>query len=186
MALALQINLRRRRQGESDLDGRFWAQAAGGDGMDGFDGECRRSRLVPREKGDADKTKTISGGAGMPYETQYFNDNDDGFDPMLADVGMADGSPESNLEANNAADLEDDDMLQTMAALNRVKPEYVNYAKKAKRVDIKKLKENIWSELGILTSGKTTSEGQGEEGDGDETMDGVSVVTNLRLRALNL
>ena len=40
-----------------------------------------------------------------------------------------------------------------MAALagssRRVRPQYVNYAKKAKRVDVRRLKENIWKSLDI-------------------------------------
>lgn len=32
----------------------------------------------------------------------------------------------------------------------RVRPERVNYAKRAKRVDVRKLKENIWKNLDIV------------------------------------
>ncbi|KAL9935004.1 hypothetical protein V8E36_006080 [Tilletia maclaganii] len=40
--------------------------------------------------------------------------------------------------------------------VRKVKPEMVNYAKKATRVDIRKLKENIWKELGIGADGAET------------------------------
>lgn len=33
--------------------------------------------------------------------------------------------------------------------VRRVRPEFVKYAKKVKRVDVRKLKENIWKELDI-------------------------------------
>ena len=38
-------------------------------------------------------------------------------------------------------------MLQEQEELKRVRPEAILYAKKAKRVDVKRLKENIWREL---------------------------------------
>ncbi|PWN47338.1 hypothetical protein IE53DRAFT_254828 [Violaceomyces palustris] len=74
----------------------------------------------------------------MPFSSQFFHD--DGFDPM----GGVGGSSEVGNE-----DEEEEEELQTQV-LNRIRPEYVNYAKKAKRVDVKKLKENIWNELGIF------------------------------------
>jgi condensin complex subunit 2 len=43
---------------------------------------------------------------------------------------------------------EDEELLAaTQGQLKRVRPLFVNYAKKAKRVDVKKLKENIWKGL---------------------------------------
>lgn len=38
----------------------------------------------------------------------------------------------------------------TQGQTRRVKPETVNYAKRAKRVDVRKLKENIWKGLDII------------------------------------
>lgn len=34
----------------------------------------------------------------------------------------------------------------------RARPDYVQYAKKAKRVDVKRLKDNIWKELDMVQS----------------------------------
>ncbi|KAK0548242.1 hypothetical protein OC846_004546 [Tilletia horrida] len=42
-----------------------------------------------------------------------------------------------------------EDGAAQLELVRRVKPQMVNYAKKASRVDIRKLKENIWKELGI-------------------------------------
>ncbi|KAJ1023170.1 hypothetical protein NDA16_003323 [Ustilago loliicola] len=126
--------------------------------------------------GDADADGDDMGGAdgGMPFDTQFFHDADDGYDTNGGDLGGLDDSPAN---ATTGGDIEDEELAQTLQALNRVKPEYVNYAKKAKRVDVKKLKENIWKELGILG---TTSEDPAEmaakaaaaadEADGDESM----------------
>lgn len=48
-------------------------------------------------------------------------------------------------------DEEGDLLAQTQGPLKRVRPEFVNYARKAKRVDVRKLKENIWKGLKIVT-----------------------------------
>jgi condensin complex subunit 2 len=45
---------------------------------------------------------------------------------------------------------EQDLLAATQGQTRRVKPEFVNYAKRAKRVDVRKLKENIWKGLGIV------------------------------------
>jgi condensin complex subunit 2 len=44
---------------------------------------------------------------------------------------------------------EQDLLAATAGQTRRVRPEFVNYAKKAKRVDVRKLKENIWRGLDI-------------------------------------
>ncbi|GAC74935.1 chromosome condensation complex Condensin, subunit H [Moesziomyces antarcticus T-34] len=121
--------------------------------------------------GDADGDD-MGGGAdgGMPFDTQFFHDADDGFDANGADLGGLDDSPANATVGGD----EDGDLTQSMQQLNRVKPEYVNYAKKAKRVDVKKLKENIWKELGILpsTDDPAAVAARAAEED-DESMDSV-------------
>ena len=49
-------------------------------------------------------------------------------------------------------------MAATQGQTRRVKPETVNYAKRAKRVDVRKLKENIWKGLEIVAP--PTEEGE--------------------------
>ena len=44
---------------------------------------------------------------------------------------------------------EQDLLAATQGQTRRVRPEFVNYAKRAKRVDVRKLKENIWKGLNI-------------------------------------
>lgn len=49
-------------------------------------------------------------------------------------------------------DEDPDDLISaTQGQLQRVRPENVNYAKRAKRVDVKKLKDSIWHELEEVT-----------------------------------
>jgi condensin complex subunit 2 len=51
------------------------------------------------------------------------------------------------------ADSGEQDLLAaTQGQTRRVRPEFVNYAKRAKRVDVRKLKENIWKGLNIDVS----------------------------------
>ena len=49
------------------------------------------------------------------------------------------------------ADAGEQDLLAaTQGQSRRVRPEFVNYAKRAKRVDVRKLKDNIWKGLDIV------------------------------------
>lgn len=84
--------------------------------------------------------------AGAPFATQFFNDDDDEYgsgafnDPFdAAGEGVAVGIDED-------AEL----LAATQGQVRRARPEFVNYAKKVKRVDVRKLKENIWKGLDII------------------------------------
>jgi condensin complex subunit 2 len=46
------------------------------------------------------------------------------------------------------------DLLASAQQRRRVRPETVNYARRAKRVDVRKLKENIWKNLDIVVPEK--------------------------------
>jgi len=80
---------------------------------------------------------------GMPFATQFFNDEDDygggGFDDDAGGEGLPAGLDED-------AEL----LAATQGQVRRVRPEFVQYAKKVKRVDVRKLKENIWKGLDIV------------------------------------
>jgi condensin complex subunit 2 len=78
-------------------------------------------------------------GSAIPFNTQFFHDDYDdgpGFDGDLA--GTADPG-------------EQDLLAETQGKRRRVQPKFVNYAKRAKRVDVRKLKDNIWKGLKIRT-----------------------------------
>lgn len=47
---------------------------------------------------------------------------------------------------------EQDLLAATQGQTRRVRPEFVNYAKRAKRVDVRKLKDNIWRGLDIIVA----------------------------------
>lgn len=48
------------------------------------------------------------------------------------------------------ADHEQELLSSAQGPTRRVRPEFVNYAKRAKRVDVRKLKDNIWKNLDIV------------------------------------
>lgn len=84
-----------------------------------------------------------------PFGTQFFNDDDDqggNFD--------AGGDPDVSLGSIPLMDdLAVDDSENLWAGtqdLKRTRPDYVKYTKRAKRVDVKKLKDSIWKGLDIF------------------------------------
>lgn len=75
---------------------------------------------------------------------------------------------------------EQDLLAATAGQSRRVRPEFVNYAKRAKRVDVRKLKENIWKGLDITIA---QSKGEQDE-DGDESMVCDNLPLSTRPRGL--
>ncbi|KAH8093297.1 condensin complex subunit 2/barren [Cristinia sonorae] len=115
-------------RGDGEVDENFWAQAAAD------------QAAAQAQGGDGDET----GDAGaVPFNTQFFHDDFDDA-PGFDDVYDGDGGP-SAIEPG-----EQDLLAATAGQTRRVRPEYVNYAKRAKRVDVRKLKENIWKGLDIV------------------------------------
>ena len=81
----------------------------------------------------------------IPFNTQFFHEDFDegpGFDDVF-DGGDAETSM-------NAEPGEQDLLAATQGRTRRVRPDFVNYAKRAKRVDVRKLKENNWTGLDIV------------------------------------
>ena len=80
----------------------------------------------------------------IPFESQFFHDDGD------------DGFTEDNLDMGTPIlDGDGDDLWQgtqggTSQGLKKSRPDNVKYAKKAKRVDVKRLKDDIWSGLKTL------------------------------------
>ena len=100
---------------------------------------------------------SATGDGGIPFNTQFFHDDfDDG--PGFDDIYDGDGDLIS--QAPNAEPGERDLLSETQGQSRRIRPEAVNYAKRAKRVDVRKLKENIWKGLDIVVP---PSQGQNDE-----------------------
>ena len=90
-----------------------------------------------------------------PFATQFFQDDDfgGGFD----DDGGFDGEGRSMMPDEDAG--EQDLLAATQGHTRRVRPEFVNYARRAKRVDVRKLKDNIWTGLSIVVPKEDKEDG---------------------------
>jgi condensin complex subunit 2 len=87
-----------------------------------------------------------------PFESQFFHDDvDDGADFAEVDDGLVvageDGGEAEDLWAGTQGQQ-----------LRKAKPESVQYAKKAKRVDVKRLKDSIWKGLDMTFESGGASE----------------------------
>ncbi|KAI8643247.1 condensin complex subunit 2/barren [Parasitella parasitica] len=131
--------------------------------------------MGPRKMKSKQQTATISNGApqdngGIP-DADFWAGQNQGFDDEMFDYGMDYGDdmdmPTDTYDANDQTiltafedttfynDDNDDnehstlygDELITNHHLKKTKPLYVNYARTAKRVDVKKLKDNLWKVL---------------------------------------
>jgi condensin complex subunit 2 len=131
-----------------EVDENFWAQAAADQaaGRNG-DEEGDESEYYPYSFPLALLTFIIAANGGaIPFNTQFFHDDyDDG--PGFDDVFEGEGDGVGAMADVDAG--EQDLLAATAGQTRRVRPEFVNYAKKAKRVDVRKLKENIWKGLDI-------------------------------------
>ncbi|KAH7890710.1 condensin complex subunit 2/barren [Phlebopus sp. FC_14] len=116
--------------GDGEVDENFWAQAAAD----------QAAGRLGQEEGDESE-------APPPFNTQFFGDDDDG--PAFDDIYEGDG------DGMAPDDVGEQDLLAaTQGMTRRIRPEFVNYAKRAKRVDVRKLKENIWKGLDITVAQK--------------------------------
>jgi condensin complex subunit 2 len=136
-----------------EIDENFWAQAAA-DRVD-FD-----ETADPGEQSthpDGQKLMDSPGdNAPIPFESQFFHDD---VDDAFVDDQLDGGSPGMMMDIPGD---EDDLWAGTQGQeLKKSRPENVHFAKKAKRVDVKRLKDDIWSGLKTLvpdTEGQTESE----------------------------
>lgn len=128
---------------DGEVDENFWAQAA--------------AQQAAGRRGD---DETGGGEGAIPFNTQFFHDDfDDG--PGFDDIYDGDGDLIS--QAPNIEPGERDLLSETQGQSRRVRPEAVNYAKRAKRVDVRKLKENIWKGLDIVVPPSQGKEEEDEE-----------------------
>lgn len=136
---------------EGEVDENFWAQAAAdqaaaGDNRRDDDMDDRAFSYVKKKLTSSNLTPNskslAANGDAIPFQTQFFHDDyDDG--PGFDDDDGGDGG--------EAIDPGEQDLLAaTQGQTRRVKPEAVRFSKRAKRVDVRKLKENIWKGLDIV------------------------------------
>lgn len=86
-------------------------------------------------------------GGAIPFDTQFFHDDYDdgpGFDDLY------DGDPPPDAAGIDGEAEEAELLAAAEGQARRIRPEAINYTKRAKRVDVRKLKENIWKSLDIV------------------------------------
>lgn len=140
---------------DGEIDENFWAQAANQAAEHNGEDADESAYFLPARLSVAkciDDFTAADGGA-IPFNTQFFHDEyddtpgfDDVDDGVEGDLGVTIDPAEQDL------------LAVTQGQTRRVRPEFVNYAKRAKRVDVRRLKENIWKGLNI-----TVPETQGED-----------------------
>ncbi|WWC59441.1 uncharacterized protein I303_101997 [Kwoniella dejecticola CBS 10117] len=144
-----------------EIDENFWAQAAADRADDNMADGMDMDSQPP------------------PFETQFFHDDvDDAYVDDALDVVDAANMYDAN-EANDL--LQGSQNIQ----LKKSRPENVNFAKKAKRVDVKRLKDDIWTGLrSLVPAEKDNSE---DEIDAPKTPDEIepvktfdNIITSLR------
>ncbi|KAG8799817.1 hypothetical protein FRC17_007036 [Serendipita sp. 399] len=139
---------------DEDIDENFWAKAAAD------------AALPPEDEYQNPE------GAGIPFATQYFNDDDEDGGGGFDDAYDGGGDSMAGAGLDESADL----LAATQGQVRRVRPEFVNYAKKVKRVDVRKLKENIWKGLDIVLP----EEDERKPTAPDEAKRFTSVISELR------
>ncbi|KAI0031273.1 condensin complex subunit 2/barren, partial [Vararia minispora EC-137] len=133
---------------DGEVDENFWAQQA-----------AAATRSTPADEEGELPTSRLG---AVPFNTQFFNDDDDdapgfddGFDGDIGDVPTSADAGEQDL------------LVETQGQQRRVRPVAVNYTKRAKRVDVRKLKENIWKGLQISIPHKAAEDPDAMDTDGE-------------------
>lgn len=128
---------------DGEMDEAFWAaQKAPMQSIEGSDQDA------PLPQGDYDANffqddgLPFAGGLDDDDDIDEFADARDHFSPERAMDTIGATGAFNGLTVTNPADLAFGTMLVTQN--RRVRPEYVNYARVAKKVDVRRLKEEIW------------------------------------------
>jgi condensin complex subunit 2 len=142
---------------EGEMDEAFWAsQKAPMPSVEHAGGSDDTTALPPQGDYDANFFQDDAlpfAGADDDDDVDEFADARDHFSPGLGggDVGVTETvgvtGAFNGLTVTNPADLAFGTMLVTQN--RRVRPEYVQYARVAKKVDVRRLKEEIWNGMGF-------------------------------------
>ncbi|KAJ2547228.1 hypothetical protein EV175_005305 [Coemansia sp. RSA 1933] len=111
------------------------------------------------EGDDAGNMFGDDGQFGNDGDQLRFDDGGDDYDDDVDDDMM---------RLTSAEDGADGESKPGMPQLKLVKPLYVNYARRAKRVNVKKLKDNIWREMANGARRKSTASGDVDVASGND------------------
>lgn len=124
---------------EGEMDQAFWASQKPMQSIEGNGDDA-----LPQGDYDANffQDDNLGFSGGLDDDDDEFADARDHFSPG-ADAGAMDTMGATGA-FNNLTVTNPTDAFGTMMMNRRARPEYVNYARVAKKVDIRKLKESIW------------------------------------------
>ncbi|KAK4553020.1 hypothetical protein LTR86_009944 [Recurvomyces mirabilis] len=164
------------RNGDGEVDEVYWAQQAGGVGVGGavqrhpMDDDDGVGGVQGNYDADffADDNLPLPGGGADMADEDSFADAREHFSPGLDDMGMAAAAGD---EIGGPVGAGIDDVVagggsaaqggvdggggggafgaQLVTQSRRLRPEYVQYARVAKKVDVRRLKENMWLGIGF-------------------------------------
>jgi len=86
------------------------------------------------------------------YDADFFADNDGGFGDVYDGEAFADAREQFSpgvADHPSAPDVSQSEEFGSLLRARRARPDYVNYAKTAKKVDVRRLKENLWTKLDL-------------------------------------
>ncbi|KAL0953512.1 hypothetical protein HGRIS_004736 [Hohenbuehelia grisea] len=136
--------------GDGEVDENFWAQAVNNAAAQNAEGDGEDGEYQVAFSNKSQKVSSFFLGAQVPFNTQFFHDDyDDG--PGFDDVDGGSFAVPGAVDDDGEQDL----LAATQGQTRRVRPEFVNYAKRAKRVDVRRLKDNIWKNLDIVVVDNT-------------------------------
>ncbi|KAK5149812.1 hypothetical protein LTS14_010633 [Recurvomyces mirabilis] len=158
-----------RRDQDGEVDEVYWAQQAGGVGVGGpvarhpMDDDDVVGGVHGNYDADffADDNLPLPGGGADMADEDSFADAREHFSPGLDDMGMAagDAGPQGagidDVVAGGGSAPQGVDGgggafgAQLVTQSRRLRPEYVQYARVAKKVDVRRLKENMWLGIGF-------------------------------------
>ena len=126
-----------------DVDERYWAEAA------------QRNKIITSSASITFLFLTIAPEAehNAGYDADFFADNDPGgFGDVDDGETFADAREHFSPGAADRTSVPDASQTEEFGSLlraRRARPDYVNYAKTAKKVDVKRLKDNMWTKLDL-------------------------------------
>ena len=138
---------------EGEMDGAFWARRAEEAAQEDAQGLENNGPM----QGDYDANFFQDDGLALPQATEeddddVFADAREMFSPGAeeqVDLGQQVSSLDAMLAPDSRQGAESGFGSQLVTQSRRVRPEYVQYARTAKKVDVRRLKEEIWKGLGF-------------------------------------
>ena len=106
---------------------------------------------VAKNRGTAGGAPLQASNAGNGESTENGKDNSDGFDDVEMDNDMVfdDGPSFSNADAADGDFMDRDNYVVEMQGVRKIEKIDVGYATTAKKVDVKRLKKDLWEELQV-------------------------------------